>query len=382
MKIANNLRHLTLIFATCTSFSVPALALDNYKEYKRDHLDVEASTNFFYSEANYPKDGGSPANLLSGNHFQVLDATFSARYVPRRTWSLFGWGNVATAESKDSISTRSNSSLSEAGIGADFLMYSEAFQLIPEVALVMPFENIDPASDNVANSEGVTEFRSRLIAQMDLNGTRPYGWLGFNYRSDGRSFLMPWGVGLQFKMTRFQLGAELFGYQSVSDDTNNTALRTSYISGVQAGSLKFYSQNPSLMDTQIYGTWNVSRKWSLQANGGVTLMGSSNAAGYHVGGFIRYSFDFTEGYSQGDDYQPVDSSVPQGRSQMYDRSDNISSEKTRRFKEETDDGVDQNLFRPQPTKKPKVSDEELRRQLDQTEFEVELKSNKKKKRRK
>lgn len=380
MKIAMNLRHGVLIFLT---FAVcgPAWALDNYKEFKRDHLDIEAATNFFYSEANYPQDGGSITNLPNGNHYQLLDVRFETRYVPRRTWSIFAWADIGSAESKDTLATRANSTLSEAAVGADFLMYSEAFQLIPEFVFVMPFEKIDPKGDDVANSEGVMQLQSRLIAQMNLGATRPYGWLGFTYRSEGRSFLLPWGVGLQFKLSSLVLGGELTGYQSISDDTDTSAQRTSYINSVNAGSLKFYGKNPSLMDSQFYATWNINRKWSLQANGGVTLTGSNAAAGYHVGGFVRYSFDFSEGYLRDDEYLPTDSAVPTGRSQMYDRSDSMTSEKVRDFREETEDGVDQNLFKPKPTPKKKRIDKQLQQQLDQTEFQVELRSNKKKKKR-
>lgn len=381
MKIANSLRYQTLIFVALAGMTLPAWGLDNYKEFKRDHMDVEAAANFFYSEANYDSSG-TLQNLPNGNHFQVLDVNFNTRYVPTRTWSLFGWLNVGNAESKDSVSTRANSAPSDGAIGADFLLYSEKFQLVPEVALVIPFASIEPSSDDVANSEGATELRSRLVAQTELGALRPYGWLGFHYRSDGRSFLLPWGVGFQYKLSQIKLGAELFGFQSVTDDTSTSAGRTAYINSVQAGSLKFYGQNPSLMDATVFGTWNVTKKWALQANGGVTLLGSNSAAGYHVGGFIRYTFDFTEGYSQSDDYVPIESATPRGRSRVHDRSDSLSSEKVRQFREETDDGVDQNLFRPQPTRKPKINDQELRRQLDETEFNVELKSNKKKKRRK
>jgi len=367
--MANNLQRWTCAFAGLFFFSVPGLAFDNYKEFRRDRWDFEVGTDFFYSEANYGS-GGTSQSLPSGNHYQLWNIDFGTRYIPRSTWSVFAAGTVSNAESKDSVATRSNSSLSQALVGFDFLMYSDAFQLIPEIVGVMPFEKIDPATDTVANSEGVLEVRSRLIAQKDFGGWRGYGWLGFNYRGDGRSFLMPWGVGAQWKLTRLRLGAELFGYQSVSDDTDkDSLLRTSYINGVNAGSLKFYGANPSLMDTQLYAAWMISPKWTLQANGGMTLTGSNSAAGFHVGGFIRYSFDMTEGYTE-DLYEPVRSPVPNYRSNMYN-NEMSSEKKVRNFREETDDGVDQNLFRPRPTKKPNIQ-----QQLDDTEFQIELKRKK------
>ncbi|WII70616.1 hypothetical protein QJS83_09115 [Bdellovibrio sp. 22V] len=380
--MANNLQRLTFVFVGLLFSCSSALALDNFKEYRRDRWDFEVGTQYFYSEANYPSSGGGSQNLPSGNHYSLLDVYLGSRYTPRRNWSVFGWGNVGSAESKDSVATRSNSTITEAAVGFDFLMYSEAFQLIPEIIGVIPFEKVDPTSDTVLNSEGVIEVRSRLIAQKDFGSVRAYGWLGFTFRGDDRSYLMPWGVGTQLKLSRLRLGAELFGYQSVTDDPNkNPATRTAYINGVNAGSMKFYGVNPSLMDSQLFATWLISPNWTLQANGGMTLMGSNSAAGFHVGAFVRYSFDMTEGYTE-PTYVPVDSPVPSYRSNMYDDQDEMSSErKVRQFKEQTDDGVDQNLFKPRPTKKPRVNQQQLQQQLDDTEFQIELKSNKKKRRR-
>nr|BFD65536.1 hypothetical protein HAGR004_05580 [Bdellovibrio sp. HAGR004] len=382
MKMANNLQRGAIAFLSIFSVSLSALALDNYKEFRRDRWDFEASVNYFYSEANYPSSGGGSQNLPSGNSYSLLDSSFGTRYTPKRNWSVFGWGTVSNAESKDSVATRANSSLSEAAVGFDFLMYSDAFQLIPEIIAVMPFEEVDPASDTVLNSEGVFEVRSRLIAQKDFGTLRGYGWLGFNFRGGGRSFLMPWGVGVQFKMNRLRLGGELFGYQSVSDDTTdvNAALRTSYISGVNAGSMKFYGVKPNLMDSQVYATWLMTPKWTLQVNGGTTLTGSNAAAGFHVGGFLRYSFDMSEGYSEPEYVAPVASPVPNYRSNMYEESELSSQQKVRRFQEQLDDGVDQNLFKPRPTKPKKrkrVNQDQLQQELDNTEFQIELKSNKK-----
>lgn len=380
--MANNLRCWALAAVGAFLTSSPALAVDNYKEFRRDRWDFEMATNYFYSEANYLSGGGGSSSLLSGNSFTLWDTSFGTRYTPKKDWSVFGWGTVSNAESKDSVATRSNSSISEVALGADFLMYSDLFQLIPEFIAIVPFEKVDPSSDTVLNSEGVFEVRSRLIAQKDFGRLRGYGWLGFNFRGDGRSFVMPWGVGAQWKMPRVRLGGELFGFQSVSDDTTDVDanVRNSYINGVNAGSLKFYSAKPSLVDTQFYATWLMTPKWSLQANAGATLTGSNSAAGFHVGGFIRYSFDMTEGYVEPEYVTPVSSPVPNYRSNMYQESDLSSEKKVRRFKEQTDDGVDQNLFKARPTKRKTRPRVEPETQYND-DFEVELKSDRKKKKR-
>lgn len=380
MKIANNLRQLTIVFGGVFLLTWQALALDNYKEFKRDHWDVELGAQYFYSNTNYTSSG-SNQKLTGDNYYQLLDVKMETRYVPRRDWSVFAWGTVGNSESKDSLAARSNSALSEVAAGFDFLMYTGWFQLVPEVVMVMPLEKVEPTSDTVLNSEGVMQVQSRFIAQKDFGITRLYSWLGLNYRAEGRSFLMPWGIGAQFKYSRLRWGAELFGQQSVTEDSvANPALRTAYLNSANAGSFKFYSADPSLVDTQIYASWMFTRKLNLTFHGGMTLAGNNSASGFHAGGFIRYSFDLTEGYVEEPYVAPISSDVPAYRSNMYEESEVSSERKVKRFREALEDGIDQNLFKAPPKKKPRLNEEELQRQLDETEFDVELRSKKKRKR--
>lgn len=378
--MANNLQRSLFIFVGLLFISMPAMALDSYKQFKRDHWDFELASQFFYSEANYGAFGTGTHSLPDGNHYQLLDITFESRYVPQPTWSMFVLGNIGNAESDDIVAKRTNSSFNQAAAGIDFLIYTGSFELVPEFLLVMPFERVDSSSDTVLNSEGVIELHSRLIAQKDFGSWRGYGWLGFNYRGEGRSYLVPYGVGALLKFSRVQWGAEILGFQSVSSDSTsgNAALRTGYINGVNAGSKKFYSVEPSLVDTQLYMNWLVSRKWMVQINGGATLAGENSAAGFHVGGFFRYSFDMTEGFTQPED------EMPSSRSNIYNDSDLSSEKKVKSFREDTNDGVDQQIFKPQPVAPIAPVTPEVRQveQLDNTDFQIELKSKKRKKKRK
>ena len=290
MKMAIKLQSSVLLAGILLS-SASALALDNYKEFKRDTWDFQVGTNYFSSEANYDS-GGKNQSLASGAKYTLLDITFESRYIPRRDLSIFAMGNVGNSTSDNTVAKRSNSTFNELVAGVDFIAYSELFQLVPEFGVVIPLEKVDLHSDSSLNSEGVVQVWGRLIAQKDFGSFRGYGWAGVQYRGDGRSFLLPWGIGGQFRIPRVRLGAELFGSQSISDDkdkgTSSELTRTAYLNQVDAGSLKFYSINPSVIDTSVYATFLLSSKWSLQANGGTTVAGSNSAAGFHIGGFIRY----------------------------------------------------------------------------------------------
>lgn len=384
--MANNLQRLTSTFLSLFLLSPAVLAFDNYKEFKRDRWDFELGSELFYSEANYVNMGSSTQKLTSGSHFQLLDVNLSTRYMPRRDWSLFAMGTISNAESKDSISTRTNSSFSQALLGFDFMMYNDWLQMVPEVAALIPFEKVDKTSDKVLNSEGVYQAWARLNLQKELGAWRFYGWAGFNYRGEGRSYLMPWGFGIQSKWSAWNLGAEIFGAQSITDDSDssNKIARQTLVNTVDAGSYKFYYPNPSVIDSRVFLNWNVSPKWSLQVNGGTTLAGENTAAGYHVGGFVRYSYDLSQGYSA-PGVELDQSSVPRGKSNMYLHPDvDLSSDKkVNKFREETSDGVDQTIFQAKPTQRPKPTqntvDEELQKQMDAAEIQIELKQDKRKK---
>ncbi len=370
MKIAINLKPWNLFaLAFCLSSSV-AMAKDNYREFKRDHWDFELSTEYFYSEANYTSFGESSSSLPSGNHFQLMDFSFATRYMPNKKSSYFAMMNVGVAESRNSFATRTNSTINKVMAGVDFLVYSDQFQLIPEVSLLFPIDKVDPDSDTVANNEGVLELHTRLHVQKDFGGSRGYGWLGFDFRSEGRSFLLPWGIGFQKRMSKYRVGAEVFGFQSVTDDTvENDTLRRSYINAVNAGSFKFYSANPALVDAMLYATWLASQQWNFQVTAGNTIMGDNMAAGFHVGASVLYSFDLTDGYSS-ETYRPISSPAPRSRSNMYRESELSSERKVRQFEEDINDGVDQKQFRARPTQNKRKS-----REAPDEDFDVDLQPN-------
>jgi hypothetical protein len=379
MKMAIKLQSSVLLAGILLS-SVGALALDNYKEFKRDTWDFQVGTNYFSSEANYDS-GGKNQSLASGAKYTLLDLNFETRYIPRRDLSFFAMGNIGNSESDNTVAKRSNSTFNELMAGMDFVAYSGAFDLIPEFGLVVPFEKVDLNSDSSLNSEGVFQLWGRLIAQKEFTAhIRGYGWGGIQYRGEGRSFLLPWGLGMQFKLPRIRLGGELFGSQSISDDkdkgTGSELTRTAYINQVDAGSLKFYSINPSLIDTSLYATFLMTPKWSLQVNGGMTVAGANAAAGFHLGGFLRYSFDMAEGYAE-KPFVSVESALPLERSNMYKPEDtSISSEKkVKKFKEDTNDGVSQEAFKARPTKAPK---KKVVPPQETQDFPMQLKKTKKK----
>lgn len=367
-----------------------AIAFDNFKDFKRDRWDFESSLNFYRTESNF-NQSGKQDNLPAGNYLQDIGVNMKTRYYVRKNASIFLSGLITAAESRDAAATRNNSSFTQLLAGGDWLAYSEGFDVVPEVSAVFPMDKTAAGGDSVINSEGVLELRPKITLQKQWSGFGAYAYGGFTYRDQGRSFLLPYGIGAFIKNGDSRLGAEVFGYESLTDDkdTKDRAKRTAALIMTNGGSYKYASVNPSLMDTNFFYHYGVRGPWSVEVDGGISILGMNAASGYHVGALIRYSFDMTQGYVQEEPvYHATPVELPKGRSKMYDSEPSLSTgSKLNKFREDTSDGVDQRIFRnralspkPKPIKrKAAPTDDSLQQQLDDTEMQIELKSNKRRK---
>jgi hypothetical protein len=176
-------------------------------------------------------------------------------------------------------------------------------------------------------------------------------------------------VNAEYSMQKMVLGGEIFGFQSVTDDKDagqpNEVVRDAMRARTSAGTARFYSIDPNVIDSNFYLKFDVSPKWNIWGAAGMTLSGSNYSNGFHFEAGMKYAFGGTP-------------SKP---------APTTRDKKVEKFKEDTNDGVDQKMFRPTPTKPPpppakkKVnSTQQLQNQMDDVEMEIELKTAKKKKR--
>ena len=338
MKIANILSTLliTLNFLALTTEAAHA-SYDDYQRFRKGTYDFEVETQYFKSDANYGSSGDSFQTLLYGQSYEIYNVYLKTRYDLSRRSAFYGNLNIANATSHGFDATRSNSSMPDAKLGYAYLPYSESFDMITDFNILIPFYKINENTDSSLNSEGVIEATGLLRLQKELSPLLLFGYLGGTFRQS-RSALIPWGAGMEITYTRWSLGGKLFGYQSVTDDpdTKNKILRTIVVNRVDASSLKFYSVNPSIVDSEVYVKVRLQDAWTLSGGLGTSLTGANTAAGLHAGVSLTYTWDSEPSYYL-----------------MKSREDGLSSErKVPKFKEETDDGVNQNLFQKKGTPPP------------------------------
>ena len=185
-----------------------------------------------------------------------------------------------------------------------------------------------------------------------------------------------------FEGTTF--GGEVFGFQAITDDKDkgaaNEALRDALRSRVNGGSAKFYTTNPSVTDSNIYLKIGFSQDFLLWVAGGIPLLGNNYSNGPHAEAGLRWTFG-NPSYTRA---RKKVISIPVGETSRL-----ITEKKVETFREDTNDGVDQRIFKATPTAperrapvaKPAYAPppEEIKEKMDDVEMKIELRSSKKKK---
>lgn len=325
------------------------------KTYSQKNWDMSFRGKYFYTDSNYLSSGGTYQSLPSGYGYQLLDMTAGFRAtLPDKNWAFFGETQFAYAQAKSPSSTRTNSNITYIKVGTDYILYEDTFTLIPEFTFSYPFVKNATNVDAVALAEGVMEMEAKMLAQIHLGKIIAGVFTGYTYRDESRSSLIPYGVFAEMAGKTWSFGGNLRGYSSISydKDTNNQAARQSWATNYNGGSFKFFMPNPQLLEANFWSQVKTTKQLNFLFGFGMTLNGANMANGWNALFGMTYRF-------------------PTAKEKNTDAE-------LEHFQEETKDGVNQSLFQKQAPVENQVPKENLQNELDKTEMQIELKSNKRK----
>ena len=337
-------------------------AFDDIKFYPQKIWDFEITSRYLSTTSNFSSAGGSYVSLPSGWSYTLEDFNFAIRTtVPGSNWAIWGDTQMSAAQSKTSMQTLSASGLTHGRIGTDFILYQDAFSIIPELSLLYPITtNSFSNYSTPALSDGVMTISGKLYLQFNFSNLWVEGFSGYVYRDQGRAALIPYGVVAEFRFNSWAIGGNVQGFSSASNDTNSTnpAIQNLWITSVNAGSDLFDAINPQLLETNAWVRFNLGKSFAIFGGGGATLNGANMSNYWNAQAGIEYRMGASE---------------PR---RSRPRSD------VERFNEETSDGVDQSLFKNNtpavPAQKPRVnkntSPKNLQKELDNTEMQIDMKS--------
>lgn len=324
------------------------LAQSVYRVFSVDRFDMGLSTDFFKTESNYDASGGKQA-LAAGSNLQLVTLNTSIRYVLFNDLGLYSGLTFNNVQSANALTTRTNSHLAHFYVGGDYqLLSSDSWSLYADVSYAHPNEKIDINQDAALASDAAAEAKVQLTGVFGTESFRGFARAGYDYRTQGLSALLIYGFGAEVIFSDAALGLDFAGYSSASDDekTSTPSVRETLTNRVNAGSKKFFSINPGLLDGSVYFSYAFNPDFIFKVSAGATVMGSNTADGYHAG--VGFNWGFGGG--------PVKTS--QGRKvktplkKIENKSNLPDSEPG--FQIDTQDGVNQDLFKtpsPVPPKK-------------------------------
>ncbi len=377
------LKHTFIILSILLCFG-QSFAINQYKHFESGVWGLQSQMTYQKSKSNF-NTSGKISDLPKSNYFQLIDITTGARYGMSESINAYGHFNIGNAESNGTDAVRTNSTLNKVILGGEALVGDTFPQIIPEIAFVLDLEKVNENQDNVMNSEGANELTGKLNLQFDLRPLFIFGYIGYSYRDKGRSHLLPWNFNAETTFSDFTLGGEIFGFQSITSDKDKGATeevaRDALRSRVNGGSAKFYSINPSVVDFNVYLKTGWGQSFVFWLAGGIPLMGNNYANDLHAEAGLKWTF----GAESVKSFRRKEISIP-----VNEESRISTDKKVEKFREDTNDGVDQRMFKATPTAparkvitKPAhtAPDESLREKMDDAEFKIQLRSNKKKRKR-
>lgn len=366
---------------------------DFNKGFERGTFEYDLSGHYFFSEANYLDEADTFDALPNGNSLKLLTMDLGVRWVPKTRYGILAQILLNNVESNTSGIVRTNSTVSDYRLGADALFYWGKVDLIPSLVVTVPLQRIDTNTDTAINSEGATQALAQMMFRKAAGSVMGNLRFGYMYQDDGRASLLPYGLGVQWSQSSVDLGLDLSGFQKIGYDTHTDtpAERTNVTSKVNGGSYRFYSVNPTLLELNGWFRYNLDNSIAFWLGGGSTLTGTNSASGYTVFARMTYGYETSP-------TRPVVPGLPPEKA-------------LDKFQEQTTDGVDQGIFQPAPPPpayvppppekktiinpqkatpqdgsseqrkvQPNTTDDEIIRSVE--DIEVQLKKEKKKKRKK
>lgn len=213
--------------------------------------------SYYTTHSNFTSGGAT--NLLRNGSLTQMQGDFLGVYDWQPDWRFFGGVNASWVRTDDGFYSRDNSGLNEIFAGAENWYEAGPLDIAVEGDFFYPTWRVNMASDEALIGEGSLRVRGGSWVFWPLGKYRPFAYLGFEYRDEGRSYLLPYELGVKFKLPRFWIQGSFRGYESISDDgdTDNPLARNAFLQTVNAGSMRYYSVNPSASELALEGGFQV-----------------------------------------------------------------------------------------------------------------------------
>jgi hypothetical protein len=261
--------------------------------YNPGRLMFDSSLDWFQSGANYDETG-VVQDLVSDSRLEMWSLGLRSRYDFSERVSAFVGMGAAVARAVSPTTTVTRFTPTDVHVGADYGIPISGFLLIPELKLSYPLNPVVATQTVPITGEGAWLAQGGGYLSVQNANLLLYGYAGYAFRGEGRSSLLPWLFHASFRVNPIVLSAEIGGYQSITNDKDagNSASRKATQLNANAGSWRYYSVNPNLIELRLLGGFQAGPDLLFQAGYGRTLFGQRTAMGQSFIAQVTFGLDF------------------------------------------------------------------------------------------
>lgn len=267
-----------------------AAPLWSASKFRKGELNVHTKFTHYSSKSNFSEDGET--SLLSeDSSLNLFTTELGLNYSIKNWLKLFGDIDYTYGRSLDPYFERANGALTGLSIGGQFLIEKRWILLIPEISSLISLISVEPSQEFMVLSEGVHSLLIGSHILLKYTFAEPYFYLGFQNRSEKRSQLLQWRVGLRKGIGNLYFGSQLAGFLPLSEDGQKSSFeeKEDLVYRVNAGSLKFFSYNESHIALENWVRWTMNPKWAFQLDYKTSISGKRYAKGYDISLQIIYN---------------------------------------------------------------------------------------------
>ena len=270
-----------ITFGALSSWANPLLPQKRIP--RNNSLFVDLSTEVLYSQGNFDNKAFYE-NLENEGYITLFNYKLNVLYAPS------SWVHIEPyIQAQTHIVRRINLDYlpfrpTKTGLKGSFFIHTPFVALSPEINFSYP---LDRQKTRIVTNDGVIQLTPALFIHLSfLDSFIPFGKIAYQYRQDLSGLLLYQG-GFMYQDNIWEIGALLGGFSSVIPDQNPNT-RHSVLNRFNAGSLKFYSANPSILGTALWADLKLSNKTQVFIHGGFSFFGFNYAQEFSLNiGFRR-----------------------------------------------------------------------------------------------
>lgn len=243
---------------------------------------LSTQLNYFNSNSNFGQTRGEFVRLTGDSKYTEAASWFGARYAFWSRFSLYAGFGFSQIRAIDTLSTKTNTGMSDAALGGHFYLLQSWINLISQFEIGLPLASAPLSQTEPTLSDGVIWSRILLHARKDFGRFSIQGFTGMRFPGGGFAKTLQYGISSELKLNPVLIGAGIDGYEAVMSDQLQFSDRSTAASLANAGSYRFREFEPALLRAKAWVGFNAGTTIDFRLAYESSLSGLRSAHGQSI----------------------------------------------------------------------------------------------------